>query len=91
MFARRLRDDGAGGRGSSMGVVYFDQRLGAVHANRWSKSSFSAKKAEKMRKKQDSCSKIHQKTCFFEFALKHWSRVLFPKKLIVGIVSPSGI
>ena len=35
----------------SANVVYFDQRLGAAHSKRWLKSSFSAKKAEKMRKK----------------------------------------
>ena len=45
-------------------VVYFDQLLGAAHPKSWSKSSFSAKKAEKMRKKQEICCKIHQKTRF---------------------------
>ena len=44
-------------------VVYFDQLLGAAHPKIWSKSLFSL--AEKMRKKQEICSKILQKTRFF--------------------------
>ena len=39
-------------------VVYFDQRLGAAHSKRWSKSSFSAFLLQKTSKKQEFCSKI---------------------------------
>ena len=66
----------------TLDVVYFDQLLGAEHPKSWSKSSFLCKKAEKMRKKQEICTKIYQKTHFFEFAPKRWSRVLFPKNSI---------
>ena len=72
--------------GIGLGVVYFNQQLGAAHPQRWSKSSFSAKKAEKMRKKQDICCKIHQKTWFFEFAPKRWSTVLFaPLRSVIRV------
>ena len=33
-----------------------------------------------MKKKHGICFKIQQKICFFKFALKRWSSVLFPEK-----------
>ena len=42
-------------------VVYFDERLGAVHSKRWSKNAFLmflTAKAKKGEKKQEICSKI---------------------------------
>ena len=39
-------------------VVYFDQLLGAAHPKSWSKSSFSAKKAEKSEKNKKFAAKF---------------------------------
>ena len=46
------------GESSNIHVVYFDQRLGAAHSKRWSKSSFSAFWLQKTLKKQEFCSKF---------------------------------
>ena len=43
----------------------------------------------KMLKKQEICSKILQKTCFFKFEPKRWSTVLFLKKW--GVYDSSSI
>ena len=46
-------------------AVYFNQLLGAAHFKCWLKSSFSAKKAEKMRKSNWSTVLLPQKRAFF--------------------------
>ena len=53
-------------------VVYFDQRLGAAHSKRWSKSSFSAFLLQKYLKKQEFCSKFQQYFTLFKLPLLLW-------------------
>ena len=62
-------------------VVYFDQHLGAAHSKRWLKYAFSCF-GGKMEKSKKIEAKLSKKNVLFEFAPRHWSRVLFPEKLV---------
>ena len=65
-----------------MCVVYFNQQLGAAHPKRWLKYTFLTLLTTKSKKGQKSkklAAKFSKKNCFFKFAPKRWSNVLFPK------------
>ena len=65
-----------------MCVEYFNQQLGAAHPKRWLKYTFLTLLTTKSKKGQKSkklAAKFSKKNCFFKFAPKRWSNVLFPK------------
>ena len=61
-------------------LVYFDQRLGAAHAKRWSKWSFSAFLLQKKQKKQEICSKFQQKRLFFLHLHQNAGQLFYSQK-----------
>ena len=69
-------------------VTYFNQSLGAVHSECWSKYTFFTfhEKREKEKKQEKKKKKMRHKHVLFGLAPKPWSRDLYNNNYKIKIV-----